>query len=519
MTVGELAGLFNAEFLPEDAERRRPGRPGRVADEELAPRHVRRGDRAAVGDALPQHAAGRDRGGLPGHLPVRGHQPVRGPRHHAAVRADRRAVRRPPVGRGAQRSSDLPGVEFREAYFAPSFSKHTGVACAGVQLHVTDRDDFDAIRTAIAMIVTGRAALLRRVRVARDRAAVLDRQALRQRAGPAGDRRRRRRRRGGGRLARRAGRVPDGSGPGICSTPEAGREAAGRHRADVRGRASRGDRDVSVVGGRPGPPERRRGGQAGQAGAAPVRHATRRPALPAPPAAVRHAPAGAAAGGAAGRRCRPTCGRSSRRRPTHPLYAGGVVLASRHGVVPVHDAAGKALRYTDADDRAAGRPAGADAARHDLRPGVGDQDVHHDRGDAAGRGRPGRPRRAGRDVPAGLRRERQGRRHHPAPAHPHRRAAGLAAALQRLPDRRGTAGRRAGRRARRRARRGLRLLRPQPDHPGPGGRGGHRPTAGPGDRPRHHPPAADGGHDVQPAGRGWSTGSRPPRRSRGPGGR
>ena len=33
--------------------------------------------------------------------------------------------------------------------------------------------------------------------------------------------------------------------------------------------------------------------------------------------------------------------------PTHPLYAGGVVLASRHGVVPVHDAAGKALRYTD----------------------------------------------------------------------------------------------------------------------------------------------------------------------------
>ncbi|SFC56220.1 CubicO group peptidase, beta-lactamase class C family [Nocardioides terrae] len=35
--------------------------------------------------------------------------------------------------------------------------------------------------------------------------------------------------------------------------------------------------------------------------------------------------------------------------PTHPEYAGGVVLASRHGVVPVHDAAGKALRYADAD--------------------------------------------------------------------------------------------------------------------------------------------------------------------------
>jgi CubicO group peptidase (beta-lactamase class C family) len=35
--------------------------------------------------------------------------------------------------------------------------------------------------------------------------------------------------------------------------------------------------------------------------------------------------------------------------PTHPMYAGGVVLASRHGVVPVHDAAGKALRYSDAE--------------------------------------------------------------------------------------------------------------------------------------------------------------------------
>ena len=35
--------------------------------------------------------------------------------------------------------------------------------------------------------------------------------------------------------------------------------------------------------------------------------------------------------------------------PTHPEYAGGVVLASRHGVVPVLDAAGQALRYADAN--------------------------------------------------------------------------------------------------------------------------------------------------------------------------
>ena len=35
--------------------------------------------------------------------------------------------------------------------------------------------------------------------------------------------------------------------------------------------------------------------------------------------------------------------------PSRPMYAGGVVLASRHGVVAVHDAAGHALRYADAD--------------------------------------------------------------------------------------------------------------------------------------------------------------------------
>ncbi len=33
--------------------------------------------------------------------------------------------------------------------------------------------------------------------------------------------------------------------------------------------------------------------------------------------------------------------------PTHPLYAGGVVLAARNGVIAVHDAAGKAVRYAD----------------------------------------------------------------------------------------------------------------------------------------------------------------------------
>ncbi|HEX6446078.1 MAG TPA: DUF1343 domain-containing protein [Streptosporangiales bacterium] len=51
----------------------------------------------------------------------------------------------------------LPGVRFRETYFAPTFSKWVNQVCGGVELHVTDRGSFNAIRTAIAMIVTAKA--------------------------------------------------------------------------------------------------------------------------------------------------------------------------------------------------------------------------------------------------------------------------------------------------------------------------------------------------------------------------
>lgn len=48
---------------------------------------------------------------------------------------------------------NLPGVRFREAYFAPTFSKYAGRTVGGIQLYVTDRDRFDPIRTAIAIMV------------------------------------------------------------------------------------------------------------------------------------------------------------------------------------------------------------------------------------------------------------------------------------------------------------------------------------------------------------------------------
>ncbi|MEU5086888.1 DUF1343 domain-containing protein [Streptomyces sp. NPDC021356] len=50
----------------------------------------------------------------------------------------------------------LPGVRFREAYFAPTFSKFQGKTAGGVQIHVHDRDAFDPVRTGIALLVTAK---------------------------------------------------------------------------------------------------------------------------------------------------------------------------------------------------------------------------------------------------------------------------------------------------------------------------------------------------------------------------
>ncbi|MGW5325886.1 exo-beta-N-acetylmuramidase NamZ family protein [Streptomyces sp. NPDC004014] len=52
----------------------------------------------------------------------------------------------------------LPGVRFREAYFAPTFSKFQGKTAGGVQIHVHDRAAFDPVRTGIALLVTARKA-------------------------------------------------------------------------------------------------------------------------------------------------------------------------------------------------------------------------------------------------------------------------------------------------------------------------------------------------------------------------
>ncbi|MFF7205035.1 exo-beta-N-acetylmuramidase NamZ domain-containing protein [Streptomyces sp. NPDC008141] len=63
------------------------------------------------------------------------------------------------IGRGwaeAANGLDLPGVRFREAYFAPTFSKFQGKTIGGVQLHVHDRESFDPVRTGIGLLVTAK---------------------------------------------------------------------------------------------------------------------------------------------------------------------------------------------------------------------------------------------------------------------------------------------------------------------------------------------------------------------------
>jgi uncharacterized protein YbbC (DUF1343 family) len=50
----------------------------------------------------------------------------------------------------------LPGVRFREAYFAPTFSKFQGKTIGGVQIHVHDRAAYDPVRTGIALLVTAK---------------------------------------------------------------------------------------------------------------------------------------------------------------------------------------------------------------------------------------------------------------------------------------------------------------------------------------------------------------------------
>lgn len=51
---------------------------------------------------------------------------------------------------------DLPGVRFRPHYFIPSFQKHQGKVCGGVEMHVTNRAIFEPYRTGLWCVKVAR---------------------------------------------------------------------------------------------------------------------------------------------------------------------------------------------------------------------------------------------------------------------------------------------------------------------------------------------------------------------------
>ena len=65
-------------------------------------------------------------------LPV--HQPLRLGRRTAKIR--------------------FPGRQFRECYFRPTFAEFACETCAGVQVHITDRETFTPVIVGIAMVKT-----------------------------------------------------------------------------------------------------------------------------------------------------------------------------------------------------------------------------------------------------------------------------------------------------------------------------------------------------------------------------
>jgi uncharacterized protein YbbC (DUF1343 family) len=52
------------------------------------------------------------------------------------------------------KSEALPAVTFRPTNFLPTFQKHVGVTCGGVQIHVLDRQEFKPVLTGAAIVKT-----------------------------------------------------------------------------------------------------------------------------------------------------------------------------------------------------------------------------------------------------------------------------------------------------------------------------------------------------------------------------
>lgn len=150
MTVGELAGYFNGELLPGE------GKGGKV-DLEVVRVHGWEASAPAQETGLlwvppspnipfPDSAtAYAGTGYFEGTNLSEGRGTTRPFEFIGAPYLDYRFSDR-------LNARKLPGVRFREGYFVPTFSKHEGKTCAGVQILVTDPRSYRPIPTAVAML-------------------------------------------------------------------------------------------------------------------------------------------------------------------------------------------------------------------------------------------------------------------------------------------------------------------------------------------------------------------------------
>jgi uncharacterized protein YbbC (DUF1343 family) len=155
MTVGELAGFFNGEFLPADDTADGPVRLSVVRMERW--RRDMRFEQTGLPWVMPSPNMPRVETAAvyPGTCLFEATNLSEG----RGTTRPFELVGAPYLDHGwadALRGQGLAGVRFREAYFVPTTSKHQGLNCAGVQLHVTDRSRFEPIRTALAMIITAK---------------------------------------------------------------------------------------------------------------------------------------------------------------------------------------------------------------------------------------------------------------------------------------------------------------------------------------------------------------------------
>ncbi|PJE99726.1 DUF1343 domain-containing protein [Streptomyces carminius] len=153
MTVGELAGYFNGELLPREGGgavelevvRLRGWDPYSTAHEHGLP-WVPPSPNMPTPDTAAVYAG---TGYFEGTNLSEGRGTTRPFEFIGAPYLDHRYGDR-------LNARKLPGVRFREAWFTPTSGKHTGVLCAGVQLHVTDPRRYEPIPTAVAMLVEAR---------------------------------------------------------------------------------------------------------------------------------------------------------------------------------------------------------------------------------------------------------------------------------------------------------------------------------------------------------------------------